>query len=52
MSNKKRFIVDYIDASDDLSHIWIMADNATQAEQLAKEEYWDIKEIIQVYHER
>lgn len=48
MSNKKRFIIDYLDASDDLSHVWVMADNATQAEQIAKSEWWDIAEIISI----
>lgn len=45
----KTYIIDYIDTSGDVSHIWLNAENEKQAKSLAKEECWDIKEIVQIY---
>lgn len=44
----KRFYIDYEDKSGDLSHVWVMANTAKEAEEKVKEEYWDISRIIQV----
>lgn len=44
----KKYKVDYIDASDDLCHIWVEAMSKEDAKLVAQDEYWDIKEIIQV----
>jgi type II secretory pathway component PulF len=42
----KKFIVKYIDKSDDLSSVWVSASSKEEAKSKAKQEYWDIKEII------
>jgi len=43
-----KFNIDYIDKSGDLSHVWVEANNKEDAILKAENEYWDIKEIIQV----
>jgi type II secretory pathway component PulF len=42
----KKFIVKYIDKSDDLSSVWVNASSKEEAKSKVKREYWDIKEII------
>lgn len=42
----KKFIVKYIDKSDDLSSVWVSASSKEEAKAIAQREYWDIKEII------
>ena len=42
----KKFIIKYIDKSDDLSSVWVNASSKEEAKSKAKREYWDIKEII------
>lgn len=43
----KKFIIKY-DDGDDISTIWIMANNAQDAKLRAQREYHDIKSIISV----
>lgn len=45
----RKFHVDYIDKSDDLCHVWVTAINEEDAIEQVKQEYWDIKRIVQVY---
>ena len=51
-NHKKRFYISYIDDNDDLSHVWVMADNYNQAKEMVEREYWDIKEIISIQPEK
>ena len=44
-----KFHIDYTDKSGDLSHVWVEAGSPEEAEDIAREEYWDIEEIIQIY---
>jgi hypothetical protein len=43
-----KFNIDYIDKNEDLSHVWVEADSKEDAITEVMNEYWDIKEIIQV----
>ena len=43
------FHVDYIDKSDDLCHVWVNAVKEEDAIEQVKQEYWDIKRIVQAY---
>lgn len=43
-----KYKIDYIDREDDLCHIWVEAYDKKEAKMLALNEYWDIKEIIQI----
>ena len=45
-NNMAKFIIKYLDKSDDLSSVWVTADSKEEAKAKAKREYWDIKEII------
>lgn len=45
----KKFYIDYIDKSDDICHVWTNARDAQEALSSVKSEYWDIKEIVQIY---
>lgn len=45
----KRYIVYYHDNSGDLSHVWTEASSKEEAIQNVKSEYWDCKEIVDVY---
>lgn len=44
----KKFIIKYIDKSDDLSSVWVNANSREEAKQVARREYWDIKDIVMV----
>lgn len=48
----KKFIVKYTDKYDDLSTVWVMADNAEDAKREVRREYWDVDTIVCVYEER
>lgn len=43
-----KYYVDYTDRSGDLCHIWVEASSKSDAESEARQEYWDIDEIISV----
>lgn len=45
----RKYIIKYIDKSDDLSNIWVTASSKEDAKSKARSEYWDIKEIISCY---
>lgn len=45
----KKFIVKYIDKSDDLSSVWVNASSKEEAKSKAKREYWDIVNIVTCY---
>lgn len=42
----KKYIIKYITKDDDLCTIWVEASSKKEAKSEAKQEYWDIKEII------
>jgi len=44
----KDWKISYEDESGDLHHVWETAKTADDAEQQARQEYWDIHEVIQV----
>lgn len=43
-----KYYIDYISKDDDYCHIWVMANSKEEAEQNARQEYWDIKEIVNI----
>ena len=45
----KKYIVKYMDKSDDLCSVWVTASSKEDAKAQARSEYWDIKEIITCY---
>ena len=47
-----KYIIDYLDKSGDLSHVWVNASNECEAEYEARSEFWDIDEILQVRSEK
>ncbi len=44
----ERWIIDYVTADGDVCHVWEEAATADEAAYKARQEYWDIKEIIGV----
>lgn len=44
----KKFKVSYNNVEEDLCHVWVEAFDVEGAKIEAKQEYWDIVEIIQV----
>ena len=44
----KKFIIKYIDKSDDLSSVWVTASSKDEAKKVARREYWDIVDIVTV----
>lgn len=44
-----RYYVDYMDKSDDLCHVWVEADSKEEARSEVESEYWDIKEILDIW---
>lgn len=44
----KKYCIDYIDKCGDLSHVWVMANSTSDAEQQARSECWDIHQIIDI----
>lgn len=44
----KKWKVSYMDKSDDLTNVWVYADTVNDAIQEVENEYWDVKEIIDV----
>ena len=43
-----KFYVDYLDKSGDLCHVWVIADSKSDAINVARQEYWDICDIVSV----
>ena len=44
----KKFIIKYIDKSDDLSSVWVTANSKDEAKKVARREYWDIVDIVMI----
>jgi len=44
----KEWKVSYTDKEGDLSHVRVSACDESDAESVARREYWDIEEVIQV----
>jgi len=44
-----KYYVDYEDKGGDLCHVWVNAEYSYDAETTARNEYWDIDEIISVH---
>lgn len=42
----KKYIIKYMDKSDDLSSVWVTASSKEDAKVKVKREYWDIVDII------
>ena len=45
---QKKWKVSYLDKHDDLTNVWVYAENAKDAEDEVRLEYWDVEEIISV----
>jgi hypothetical protein len=43
-----KYMVKYTDKSGDLSSVWVYAGSKEEAKQNAKNEYWDIVDIVMV----
>ena len=43
-----KYIVKYTDKRGDLSSVWVYANSVEEAKQNAKNEYWDIVDIVMV----
>ena len=43
-----KYYIDYLTSDGDLNHISIDATSKDNAEELARQEYWDIDQIIDV----
>lgn len=43
-----KYCIDYLTSDGDLTHVWVNAANAEDAEEQARHEYWDIDQIINV----
>ena len=44
----KKYYVTYNDKEHDLCTIWVRANNLNEAEWTARDEYWDIDEILSI----
>lgn len=44
-----KYYIDYLDKSDDLTHVWVEAESREDARRQVLHEYWDIKEIIRIW---
>lgn len=45
----RKYNIDYIDNTGDLCHVWTEASSKSDAIDYVKGEYWNVKEIIDVY---
>jgi hypothetical protein len=45
---RKRWKVSYKDKYEDLTNVWVYADDKEDAKRQARREYWDIERIIDV----
>ena len=45
---QKKWKVSYLDKHDDLTNVWVYADNAEDAILEVKSEYWNVEEVIYV----
>ena len=46
--NMDKYVVKYTDKGGDLSSVWVYAGSKEEAKQNAKNEYWDIVDIVMV----
>ena len=44
----KKYIVKYTDKDGDLCSVWVEATSREDAKRQARNEYWDIKDIVMV----
>ena len=44
----KKWKVSYLDKHDDLTNVWVYAENKEEAKKEVRLEYWDVEEIIDV----
>lgn len=44
-----KYYINYIDKNGDSCRVWTRAHNAQEAKENAKQEYWDIQDIVSVH---
>ena len=49
MESSKKYYVTYLDKEDDYSTVWTMASSEQEAIENVKDEYWDVKRVIDCY---
>lgn len=45
----KKYYVSYLDKGDDYSTVWTMASSKQEAIENVKDEYWDVKQVVDCY---